>query len=48
MAAVSYTHQMCIRDSDGAKRDVLEAAALSELFGVPVEVLERAGYYHVL
>ena len=33
---------------DGAKRDVLEAAALSELFGVPVEVLERAGYYHVL
>ena len=33
---------------DGAKREVLEAGALSELFGVPVEVLERGGYYHVL
>ena len=33
---------------DGAKRDVLEAGALSELFGIPVEVLERGGYYHVL
>jgi iron complex transport system ATP-binding protein len=33
---------------DGAKRDVLTADALSELFGVPVEVLERGGYYHVL
>jgi hypothetical protein len=27
---------------------VLEAGALSGLFGVPVEVLERGGYYHVL
>ena len=33
---------------DGAKRDVLGAEALGELFGVPVEVLERGGYYHVL
>ena len=33
---------------DGAKREVLEAGALSELFGIPVEVLERDGYYHVL
>lgn len=33
---------------DGAKREVLEAGALSELFGIPVEVLERGGYYHVL
>jgi iron complex transport system ATP-binding protein len=33
---------------DGAKRDVLEAGALSELFGVTVDVLERGGFYHVL
>ena len=33
---------------DGAKREVLEAGALSDLFGIPVEVLERGGYYHVL
>jgi iron complex transport system ATP-binding protein len=33
---------------DGAKQDVLGAEALGELFGVPVEVLERDGYYHVL
>ncbi|MGO9231515.1 MAG: ABC transporter ATP-binding protein [Bryobacteraceae bacterium] len=33
---------------DGAKREVLEAGALSELFGLRVEVLERGGYYHVL
>jgi iron complex transport system ATP-binding protein len=33
---------------DGSKERVLEAGALSELFGVPVEVLERGGYYHVL
>ncbi len=33
---------------DGAKQDVLGAEALTELFGVPVEVLERGGYYHVL
>jgi len=33
---------------DGAKEQVLEAATLSELFGIPVEVLERGGYYHVL
>jgi iron complex transport system ATP-binding protein len=33
---------------DGAKERVLEAGALSGLFGVPVEVLERGGTYHVL
>jgi iron complex transport system ATP-binding protein len=33
---------------DGPKEQVLEAGALSRLFGVPVEVLERGGYYHVL
>jgi iron complex transport system ATP-binding protein len=33
---------------DGPKEQVLEAGALSGLFGVPVEVLERRGYYHVL
>ena len=33
---------------DGAKADVLGEEALGELFGVPVEVLERGGYYHVL
>jgi iron complex transport system ATP-binding protein len=33
---------------DGPKEQVLEAGLLSGLFGIPVEVLERAGYYHVL
>src|SRR5678816_2107932 len=33
---------------DGRTRDVLSAEALGELFGIPVEVLERDGYYHVL
>jgi iron complex transport system ATP-binding protein len=33
---------------DGQKERVLDAGALSGLFGVPVEVLERGGYYHVL
>lgn len=33
---------------DGPKEQVLEAATLTELFGLPVEVLERGGYYHVL
>lgn len=33
---------------DGPKERVLQAAAVSELFGLPVEVLERGGYYHVL
>jgi iron complex transport system ATP-binding protein len=33
---------------DGVKERVLEASALSGLFGIPVEVLERGGYYHVL
>lgn len=33
---------------DGPKDCVLEADALSGLFGAPVEVLERGGYYHVL
>jgi iron complex transport system ATP-binding protein len=33
---------------DGPKEEVLEAKALSAVFGLPVEVLERGGYYHVL
>jgi len=33
---------------DGAKADVLDTRTLSGLFGFPVEVLERGGYYHVL
>ncbi len=33
---------------DGKKEEVLRAEPLAELFGVPVEVLERGGYYHVL
>jgi len=33
---------------DGPKREILTAAPLAELFGIPVEVLERDGYYHVL
>jgi iron complex transport system ATP-binding protein len=33
---------------DGPKEQVLEARTLGELFGVPVEVLVKDGYYHVL
>jgi iron complex transport system ATP-binding protein len=33
---------------DGPKERLLQAATLSELFGLDVEVLERGGYYHVL
>jgi len=33
---------------DGPKDQVLQARPLSDLFGLPVEVLNRAGYYHVL
>ena len=33
---------------DGPKEQVLSAEMLSALFRVPVEVLERGGYYHVL
>jgi len=33
---------------DDAKKKVLDAATLTGLFGIPVEVLERSGYYHVL
>ena len=33
---------------DGPKEQVLEAGALSEVFGLPLEVLVRGGYYHVL
>jgi iron complex transport system ATP-binding protein len=34
--------------ADGPKEEVLEAGALSAVFGLPLEVLERRGYYHVL
>lgn len=33
---------------DGAKEQMLRPEALSGLFGVPVDVIERHGYYHVL
>lgn len=33
---------------DGSKERVLTAEPLGGLFGIPVEVLERGGYYHVL
>lgn len=33
---------------DGAKRDVLSSEVLSALFEMPVEVLERRGYYHLI
>lgn len=32
--------------ADGPKQEVLTPAALSELFGTPVEVNERDGFYH--
>jgi iron complex transport system ATP-binding protein len=34
--------------ADGRKCEVLTSATLTNLFGIPVEVLERAAYYHVL
>jgi iron complex transport system ATP-binding protein len=34
--------------ADGHKAGVLNSATLSALFGIPVEVLEKGGYYHVL
>jgi iron complex transport system ATP-binding protein len=33
---------------DGPKAEVLDTATLAELFGMPVELLERDGYYHLL
>ena len=33
---------------DGPKERMLRAEPLGELFGIPVEVIERGGYYHVL
>jgi len=33
---------------DGPKDEVLHSDALSRLFGIPVELLEREGYYHLL
>lgn len=33
--------------ADGRKQDVLTAAALAALFGLPVEWAERGGYYHL-
>jgi iron complex transport system ATP-binding protein len=33
---------------DGPKDQVIDSGTLSGLFGIPVEVLERNGYYHVL
>jgi len=31
---------------DGSKATVLTSATLTDLFGIPVEVVERDGYYH--
>jgi iron complex transport system ATP-binding protein len=33
---------------DGPKDQIIHSGTLSGLFGIPVEVLERNGYYHVL
>jgi iron complex transport system ATP-binding protein len=33
--------------ADGRKQDILEAKRLSEVFGLPVEVARRDGYYHL-
>jgi iron complex transport system ATP-binding protein len=33
--------------ADGAKREVLTAARLSQLFGLPVDLAERDGYYNL-
>jgi iron complex transport system ATP-binding protein len=33
--------------ADGQKSDILTAAALGELFGLPVEMTRRDGYYHL-
>lgn len=33
---------------DGAKAEVLRSEPLGELFGMPAEVLERGGFYHLL
>jgi iron complex transport system ATP-binding protein len=33
---------------DGRKEQVIRTETLSTLFGIPVEVIERNGYYHVL
>ena len=33
---------------DGSKSTVLTSETLTGLFGIPVEVIERGGYYHVL
>lgn len=34
--------------ADGPKEDVLQSALLSDLFELPVEVIERAGHYEVI
>jgi iron complex transport system ATP-binding protein len=33
---------------DGPKDQVFHSETLTHLFGIPVEVLERGGYYHVI
>jgi hypothetical protein len=33
--------------ADGRKIDLLEPEQISELFGIPVEITRRDGYYHV-
>lgn len=33
--------------ADGRKPEVLTAAALADLFGLPVDLARRDGYYHL-
>jgi len=33
--------------ADGAKNDLLTTERLTELFGLPVELARRDGYYHL-
>jgi len=35
------------RIADGRKSDVLTAAAMANLFGMPVDLRRRDGYYHL-
>jgi len=35
-------------EADGAKREILTAERIAALFGIPVELVERDGHYHLL
>jgi ABC-type hemin transport system ATPase subunit len=34
-------------DADGRKEDVLQSQRISALFGTPVEIARKDGYYHL-